>query len=100
MSMSALLSLPDEIVHNVLGGVNAEDLATLSRCCRALHKFIYKNQLLCRELYLQILARNSLGLSKRQIIRIGAKVLCRMIRDVGGTMPIRIGRKSSIDLSG
>lgn len=57
--MTTLLSLPDEILHNVLSGVKPEDLATLSRCCQTLQKFIHNNQLLCRDLYLQILARIS-----------------------------------------
>jgi F-box-like len=54
--MTALIALPPEILHNVLKAVEPEDLAILSRCCRALHDFIHDNRQLFKELFLQRLA--------------------------------------------
>lgn len=54
--MAALLALPPEVLHNVLLAVNPRDLATLPRCCRALHTFISGNKQLFKEIYLQRLA--------------------------------------------
>jgi F-box domain len=55
-NMAALLALPLEVLHNVLKTVDPQDLATLPRCCRALHTFISGNRQLFKELYLQRLA--------------------------------------------
>jgi hypothetical protein len=57
--MATLLALPSEVLHNVLKAVNPQDLASLPRCCRALHTFISGNKQLFKELYLQRLASST-----------------------------------------
>jgi hypothetical protein len=51
--MAYFISLPHEILHSVLTCVDPRDLASLSLCCEALHRFIQNDRLLFKELYLQ-----------------------------------------------
>ena len=62
--MMSLTTSPPEILHNVLKAVEPQDLATLSRCCRYLHDFIYNNRQLFKELYLQRLVISLTKLSR------------------------------------
>ena len=51
--MPFLLDLADEILHNILIEVYAEDLAALSQSCQRLKRYIDNNPLLWREIYLK-----------------------------------------------
>lgn len=50
---NTLISLPPEIVHNILKYVNPIDLARLSSTCRMLHRSISQDRLLYKEVYCQ-----------------------------------------------
>ncbi|KAI9746333.1 MAG: hypothetical protein M1818_000045 [Claussenomyces sp. TS43310] len=52
-SMASLLTLPHEILHNILKWVGPIDLARLSCSCHALHSFISSNRSLFKEIVLQ-----------------------------------------------
>jgi hypothetical protein len=56
--MPSLLSIPRELLQDVLMEVNSDDLGRLSRCGKELHVFIANNRLLWKELYL----RNFVGI--------------------------------------
>jgi hypothetical protein len=52
---NTLISLPPEIVNNILKFVNPIDLARLSKACRILHRAIAQDRLLCKEVYCRVL---------------------------------------------
>lgn len=47
-----LLSLPHEVLHNIIVQVDPGDVARLPRCCRTLNQYIKNNPLLFKEIYL------------------------------------------------
>ena len=47
-----LLTLPHEVLHNVLVRVDPQDVARLPASCRVLNTYIKNNRLLFKELYL------------------------------------------------
>lgn len=51
--MASLLGLAHEVLHYICTSVDPEDLARLSRCCRALRDFVDGNDLLYKEQYLR-----------------------------------------------
>lgn len=52
-SMSCLLDLSHELLHNIFINVDPADLAAISRSCSPLNQYVKGNNLLCKELYLQ-----------------------------------------------
>ena len=57
MAVSPLTQLPPEILHNILGLVDPDDLASLPLTCRSLYHFVTGNAPLCRAIYLRHLVR-------------------------------------------
>ncbi|TAQ89831.1 hypothetical protein B7494_g1845 [Chlorociboria aeruginascens] len=51
--MAKFFSLPDEVFLYVLTEVDPIDLSALSRTCGRLNKLIFKNRLLCKQIYLR-----------------------------------------------
>ncbi|KAI4213289.1 MAG: hypothetical protein LQ351_004030 [Letrouitia transgressa] len=53
MCPSRLLSLPPEVIHNVLASGDSDSLASWRACCRTLHSFIENDSLLWKEHFLK-----------------------------------------------
>lgn len=47
-----ILSLPHEVLHNIIAQVDPTALAQLCHCCRALNDYIKDNRLLFKDVYL------------------------------------------------
>lgn len=54
-TMALLMQLPPEILHNILGHVEAEDIGSVRRVCRYLFAFVEGNKPLFRDIYCRIL---------------------------------------------
>jgi hypothetical protein len=59
--MEQLIDQPPEVLHNILQKVGPTDLASLSRTCRHLNKFIKEDELLWKLHYLTVFVRPSIG---------------------------------------
>ncbi|KAI4163210.1 MAG: hypothetical protein LQ342_003143 [Letrouitia transgressa] len=53
MSFSRLLSLPPEVIHNILASGDPDSLASWRACCRTLHGVIENDSLLWKEQFLK-----------------------------------------------
>lgn len=59
---NALISLPPEIVHNILKYVDPIDLARVAGTCRVLRRSISLDRLLCKEVWcLHLVSHYSYG---------------------------------------
>ena len=73
---STIISLPPEIVHNILKYVNPIDLARVSRTCRVLHRSVAQDHLLCKKMYCRVLV----SLYRRIIC---TRLCCVIEKDMG-----------------
>ncbi len=73
-TMPSLISLPNEIVHNILTFVDPSDLGRVPRTCRALRRFVEGDGQLWKDVYSGNLVRS----------RASSSLLACLVADEGG----------------